>query len=212
MQKHKVISSDDHIYEPLDLWTTRLDKKFRDRAPRVIPEEGDDWWYCEGIKIQTAAAGAQAGLRFEDPDSLSFKDKVENIRLGAYIPEEHIKDMDVDGIDMGLVYPTVGLQLYQRIQDSELLTVLFRAYNDWLAEFCDTFPDRLRGIAMINLDDIPSGVKEMERCAKQGHRGIMITIQPLSGRSYDRPEYEPVWAAAQALSPAHQPACDHQSA
>ena len=86
MQKHKVISSDDHIYEPLDLWTTRLDKEFRDRAPRVIPEEGDDWWYCEGIKIQTAAAGAQAGLRFEDPDRLSFKDKVENIRLGRLHP------------------------------------------------------------------------------------------------------------------------------
>jgi len=46
--------------------------------------------------------------------------------------------MDADGIDMGLVYPTVGLQLYQRIQDSELLTALFWAYNDWLAEFCDT--------------------------------------------------------------------------
>ena len=108
--------------------------------------------------------------------------------------------MDADGIDMGLVYPTVGLQLYQRIQDSELLTALFRAYNDWLAEFCDTFPDRLRGIAMINLDDIPSGVKEMEHCAKRGHRGIMITIQPLRGMSYDRPEYESVWAAAQDLA------------
>ena len=127
MQKHRVISSDDHIIEPLDLWTSRLDAKFRDRAPQVIPEEGDDWWYCEGIKIQTAAAGAQAGLRFEDPDRRSFKDKVENIRPGGYIPEEHIKDMDADGIDMGLVYPTVGLQLYQRIQDSELLTALFRA-------------------------------------------------------------------------------------
>ncbi len=200
MQKHKVISSDDHIFEPLDLWTTRLDKKFRDRAPRVIPHEDGDWWYCEGIKVQTAAAAAQAGLRFDDPDRLSFQDKVENIRPGAYIPEEHIKDMDADGIDMGLVYPTVGLQLYQRIQDSELLTALFRTYNDWLAEFCDTYPDRLRGIAMINLDDIPSGIKEMEHCAKLGHRGIMITIEPLRGRSYDRPEYEPVWAAAQDLA------------
>jgi len=51
MQKYKVISSDDHIVEPLHLWTSRLDAKFRDRAPQVIPEEGDDWWYCEGIKI-----------------------------------------------------------------------------------------------------------------------------------------------------------------
>ena len=80
-----------------------------------------------------------------------------------------------------------------------------------MAEFCDTFLDRLRGIAMINLDGIPSGVKEMAHCAKRGHRGIMTTIQPLRDMTYDRPEYEPVWAAAQ-LGPAHQRACEDQSA
>ena len=206
MKKYRVISSDDHIFEPLDLWTSRLDKKFRDRAPRVIPENDDDWWYCEGIKVQTAAAGAQAGLRFEDPDRLRFKDKIENVRPGGYIPEEHVKDMDADGIDVGIVYPTVGLQLYQRIMDSELLSALFRTYNEWLAEFCSTYPDRLKGIAMINLDDIPSGVQEMERCAKLGLVGAMISICPLKEWPYDRSEYDLVWATAQD---AHMPLSLH---
>jgi len=206
MKKYRIISSDDHIFEPLDLWTSRLEKKFRDRAPRVIPDNDDDWWYCEGIKIQTAAAGAQAGLRFEDPERLRFKDKIENVRPGGYIPEEHVKDMDADGIDVGIVYPTVGLQLYQRIMDSELLSALFRAYNKWLAEFCSTYPDRLKGIAMINLDDIPSGVQEMERCAKLGLVGAMISICPLKGWPYDRPEYDLVWATAQDM---HMPLSLH---
>jgi len=99
----------------------------------------------------------------------------------------------------GVIYPTVGLQLYQRIMDSELLSALFRTYNDWLAEFCNPFPKRLKGIAMINLDEVQSGIKEMERCAKMGLVGAMIPIRPLKGRSYDRAEYEPLWAVAQDL-------------
>ena len=71
--------------------------------------------------------------------------------------------------------------------------------NDWLAEFCKPFPRRIKGIAMLNLDDVQSGVKELERCAKMGLAGAMITIYPPEERAYDSPEYEPLWAAAQDL-------------
>src|SRR6266567_8935162 len=49
-----------------------------------------------------------------------------------------------------------------------LMSAIFRAYNDWLAEFCRTDPARLKGIAMINLDDVEDGIRELERAARLG--------------------------------------------
>src|SRR5205085_10607570 len=86
-----------------------------------------------------------------------------------------------------------------RIADGALMSAIFRAYNDWLAEFCRADPARLKGIAMINLDDVKDGVAELERAARLGLAGAMITEYPLEDRRYDQPEYEPVWAAAASL-------------
>ena len=115
---------------------------------------------------------------------------------GGYIAEEHVKDMELDGVEVSVVYPTIGLNLYG-VQDSELLTDTFRAYNDWLADWCSPFPKRLKGIAMINVDDVPSAVKEIERCANMGLGGVMIPVFPSEGMRYFEPVYENFWAAAQ---------------
>ena len=123
----------------------------------------------------------------------------DKVRRGGYVPEEHLKDMDADGVDVSIVYPTVGLLLYS-VPDSALLSEIFRAYNDWLAEFCTAEPKRLKGIAMINVDEVQEGIKELERCAKMGLAGGMITVYPPEGKGYDHPMYEPLWAAAQDLA------------
>jgi predicted TIM-barrel fold metal-dependent hydrolase len=52
---------------------------------------------------------------------------------------------------------------------------------------------------MINVDDVQEGIKELERCAKMGLAGGMITVYPPEGKGYDNPLYEPLWAAVQAL-------------
>ena len=199
MSSYRVISSDSHIFEPVDLWTSRAEPKYKDRVPRVVRrEDGDDWWVCDDRLMAGAGSGAQAGRRFEEPEKLRFGDKIENVRPGGWNPEEHVKDMDIDGIDVGILFTTVGLRLYG-VPDSDLLTSIFRTYNDWIAEFCNPFPDRLKGIAMVNIDNVQDGIKEMERCAKMGLVGTMITVYPLEERSYDSSEYEPLWAAAQGV-------------
>ena len=200
MANYRVISSDDHVFEPADLWTSRAEPKFRDRTPKIVRmENGVDWWVCDDRKLLTAASGTQAGMRFEEPEKLKLdQGTFEEVRPGGYIPEDHIKDMDIDGIDVSIVYPTAGLPLF-REPDSELLTSMFRTYNDWLAEFCSAFPRRLKGIAMVNVDDVQEGVKELERCANMGLTGAMITVYPPEERPYESPEYEPLWAAAQGL-------------
>ena len=198
MGNYRVLSSDSHIYEPSDLWTSRIEPKFRDRCPRIVHLEEGDWWFCDGRKGMGASAGAQSGVRYEDPTKLSTGDLFENVRPGGYIPDEHVKDMDADGIDVDVLYPTAGIVLYQ-VPDTQLLTAIFRTYNDWLADFCKPYPDRLMGIALLCLDDVSADVKELERCAKLGLVGATIPVSPPDGRAYDSPEYEPLWAAAQDL-------------
>ena len=196
MANYRVISSDNHVVEPADLWTSRGESKFKDRAPHIEHLEEGDWWFCDGRKVQDLGVGGQVGVRFEEPEKLSREVRFEAVRPGGYIPEEHVKDMDLDGIDVSIVYPTVGLLLYG-VPDGELLTSVFRTYNDWVGEFCSADPKRLKGIAMLNVDDVQEGVTELERCAKMGFVGAMITVYPPEEHSYYRPEYEPLWAAAQ---------------
>ncbi len=200
MADYRVISSDNHIIEPVDLWTSRGESKFKDRMPHVERLEEGDYWICEGVKEMSIAAGTQVGLRFEEPEKLRFGGgRTEDVPPGGYIPEEHVKDMDIDGIDVSIVYPTTALGLYS-VPDGELLNSIFRTYNDWVGEFCSAVPERLEGIAMINLDDVRTGIKEVERCAKLGLAGAAITAYPPQARPYDKPEYEPLWAAAQDLA------------
>ena len=199
MASYRVISSDNHVFEYGDLGTSSVEPKFRDRVPKTRrTEDGSDWWFCDGLKICPVAVATQPGRRFEEPEKLTYRDTVDNIYPGGYVPDEQVKDMDADGVEAGILYPTLGLLLYS-VPDSELLTVIFAHYNDWLAKFCGAFPKRLKGIAMINIDDVQSGIREMERTAKMGLIGAMITVYPTEDRSYDSPEYEPLWAAAQDM-------------
>ncbi len=202
MGENRIISSDDHIMEPVDLWTSRGDPKLMDRLPRVERmEDGSDWWFCDGYKLGSAFSATLAGVRFEEPEKLQLggaNQSYDNARPGGWIPEEHIKDMDIDGIDMGIVYPTEGLFLYS-IPDGNLLNTIFATYNDWLADFCSTNPKRLKGIGMLNVDDIGVGIKELERCAKLGFPGAMISAYPPDERNYSLPDYEPLWSAAEDL-------------
>ena len=198
MSSYRVISSDNHVIEPVDLWISRAESKFKDRAPHVEYLEDGDFWCCDGRKVTAAIASAHLGARFKEPEKMSSMKRRKDVRPGGYLPEEHVKDLDMDGQDVSIVYPTAGFLLYS-VPDSELLTSNCRSYNDWVGEFCGAFPKRLKGIAMLNVDDAQIGVKELERCAKTGFVGALIAVYPLEGRFYEKPEYEPLWAAAEDL-------------
>ncbi len=198
MASQRIISSDNHVMEPGDLWLNGAGAKFKDRMPHLERLEDGDWWFYDGYKVTGLGPGSNAGLRFDEPEKMTLTKNVEEVRPGGWIPEEHVKDMDADGIDVSIVYPTVGLFVYN-LPDSGLLNEVFRIYNDWLADLCNTFPDRIKGIACINLDDVKLGVKELERCANMGLAGGMITVYPRAGEGYYQPEYEHLWAAAQDL-------------
>jgi predicted TIM-barrel fold metal-dependent hydrolase len=194
-----ILSSDSHVFEPPDLWRTRIDKAFRDRAPRIERIDGGDAVVVEADQVLSGIGLiSNAGARFANPETISAHGRFEDVHTGGYDPEQHLKDMAVDGVAGEVLYPSQGL-FYFKVADTPLMSAIFRAYNDWLAEFCRTNPARLKGIAMINLDDVEEGVKELERTARLGLCGAMITEYPAEDRRYDQPEYEKFWAAAASL-------------
>ena len=199
MSEYRIISTDDHVFEPADIWTERLESKYRDRAPRIQRlDDGNDWWVCNEARLCFLQGGTQVGLRFEEPEKIKFGDRYDNIRPGGYIPEERIKDMDMDGVDVSVVYPSCGLSLYT-IPDTGFLNALFVAYHEWLAEYCGVAPDRLKPIAMLSLDDLDWDIRELERCHKMGFVGAMIPCYMDPSRPYQSREYDRLWAAAQDL-------------
>ena len=197
MAGYKLISSDSHVVEPEGLWKERIAPEYRDRAPHLAHDETTDQWYADGIKFGIVVAGTLAGQRFEDPSKLTFEGRYEDTLLGGYDPHAHVTDMDADSIAGGVLYPSVALDAYS-IPDTGLLSATLAAYNDWLADFCAPYPDRLRGVTMLNVDDVGEAVEELQRCAKKGLVGAMIPIKP-SVHRYDHPMYEPLWAAAQDM-------------
>ena len=196
-----MISSDSHIIEPPDLWTSRIDREFRDRAPHVVDDADthEQWWVVGASRTLSFAGGAQTGDRFTNPIELRTGARFEQVRPGGYDPTEHLRDNATDGVVGSVLYPTEGLLLYTQA-DSALLSASCRAYNNFLAEFCASAPDRLKGVAMVNTDDVDDAVREMQRARDLGLSGALIPTAAPSERLYDSPEYEPLWAAAVDLA------------
>jgi len=190
-----LISSDSHIVEPPDLWTARIEQRFRERAPRVQRESDGDWWYIDG-KRSMSFLGVQTGDRFEkDASELIIVAKFDQVRPAAHDPHKFVAENLEDGVVGSVLYPSEGLLAYG-IPDSELCSAVMTAYNDFIAEFCAAEARHLKGIALVNVDDPRQAVRELERCRKLGLVGAMISVLPLADRPYDLPVYEPLWSAA----------------
>jgi len=125
-----ILSSDSHVFEPPDLWATRIDKAFRDRAPRIERVDGADQIIIEKDQFLSGIGLiSNAGARFEAPETISGSGRFEDVPRGGYDPHQHLADMRLDGVAGEVLYPSQGL-FYFRVQDSALMSAIFRAYND----------------------------------------------------------------------------------
>lgn len=193
-----MLSSDSHVIEPPYLWRERMPTRFAEKAPTVVRGDDGDYWYVAGQRSNSFAGGVQPGQRFVDRDSLRAAARFEDVRPGGYEPAAHLAENLEDGIYGSVLYPTVGLLLFG-VRDLDLLHAICRAYNDWLAEFCRHDSTRLKGIAMIPLDDIQFAVAELERCGRLGLSGAMISCAPRSEHRYGSAQ-DRFWAAAQSMA------------
>ncbi len=205
----RLLSADNHIVEPPDLWTSRIEAKYRDRAPRLVSGETADWYVVEDNRsIGSLGTATHAGERYQTdrPYEISLEDRWANVRPGGYDPHEAIKDMELDGVEGAVLFPTRGVGGLWRLEDSGLLSAICHTYNDWIAEFCRPYPERLKGAAMINLDDVQEGVDELRRARALGLEAAIISVHPAHGHGYHHQEYEPFWSTAEELG---MPLCLH---
>lgn len=202
MTDYKLFSADSHVSEPLDLWTTRLDRKFRDRAPHVERREQDgqiqEYWAFEGFEAHRLSVGVAAAAA--PGERLAFKSRgnYDDARPGGWDPVERLKDQELDGVDGEVLHTTLGFRLFW-LEDPDLQRACFQVYNDWLAEYCRHKPERLVGLALISLADVKPGIQELERCKELGLKGAMIWNSAPDDRPYSSDEYDPFWKAAQEL-------------
>ena len=69
----------------------------------------------------------------------------------------------------------------------------WRLYNEWLADFCSSRPDRFAGLASIPNNPIEAAIDEVERVAKRGAvRGLDIANSPDLKPLWD-PYWNPLW-------------------
>ena len=199
MSEMHVMSADSHVMEPADFWATRLDVKYRDQAPRVVKnDKGAGYVFvAPGISPFPVAGGfgtGRSGTELKEHLSKGY----EAARPSGWDPAERIKDQDIDGVEAEVLYTTLGMRLFS-LDDAGLQRACFGAYNDWLAEFCSYNPKRLVGNALVSLEDIGEGIKELERCARIGLRGAMIWGSAPEDRPYSSRIYDPFWQAASEL-------------
>jgi predicted TIM-barrel fold metal-dependent hydrolase len=206
----KLVSADSHIAEPPDLWRDRIDRRFADRAPGLVSQaDGDIFVIDPSRPSKHGEAGNAPGIgigllatkrKYENPEVYNFghMGRWQDVPESAYDPDKRAAELDAEGIEAELLYPTLGLGIFS-LRDREFRYACLRAYNDWLADYCAAQPRRLFGVAVIATDNIERDVAELERCAKAGLRGAMVAINQKSGSSYGDPVFDPLWAAAAAL-------------
>lgn len=173
-------SADCHLMEPPDLWTERLPKAMRDRAPRYQYTDTDRIWIKDGkpfIREPLAIEGRADGTPITDDIDL------------------RLKELDQDGIHAEMIFGNMGA-LTLGFEDPEFALACAKVFNDYLAEAYGPYGAREIPVAMIPVYDIDAAVAEIERVAAMGLRCIALPQVPPAPYFLDT--YDRVWAASEA--------------
>jgi len=203
MDKPFVIDADGHVIEPLGMWKDYTESRYHSRLPRPVTDDNGLFCYvADGVYLMRTASRLSTKPEKTSPRedaSPEEGDYPEAVRPGGWDAKARLDDMDLDGMDLTFLYPTMAFFLAE-LPDIEFQKVLCRAYNDWLAEYCKADPSRLVGIALLPLGDVAASIQELERCTNDyGFRGAFMRPNPYAGRNIQSPAYEPFWECAASL-------------
>jgi predicted TIM-barrel fold metal-dependent hydrolase len=175
-----LISVDDHVLEPPNVWVDRVPAKDRDRAPHMVVEGDMEYWIYDGKRFPSSGLSAVAGKSKEEfsPEAVSYAE----MRPGCYDAKARLDDMNRAGILASLCFPTLTRfcgQLFMEASDREFGFVCLQAYNDWmLEEWCGAAPGRYIPLVLIPMWDPALAAKEMERCAAKGATAFAFSENP----------------------------------
>ena len=177
-----IISVDDHLVEPPDMFEGRLPERFSPYQPRVVEDaEGHQLWEFDGGRYTQVGMNAVAGRR---PECVTVEPtRFEDMRPGCYDIAARINDMDINGVWASLNFPSqiAGFagRVFSGAKDPELGLAVTRAWNDWLfEEWWQPYPDRIIPCGITFLTDPVLGAAEIRRNAERGFRSVTLPERP----------------------------------
>lgn len=206
-----LISVDDHVQEPPNLWTQRLSKtRWGNRLPHLENQsDGTQRWVVDGNALPLSGVGLTGALM---DDRTRVPQSWEEVPKAAYLPAERLRAMDADGVVCSVLYPTVAGpsgENFGRLTDADLELACVQAYNDWLIEEWASTSKRFIPQCIVPLWPVEATVAEINRAVRIGHKGVVFPAVPMELRNVPHindAAYDPVWAACQDLN---APICFH---
>ena len=200
MEDMVIISVDDHITEPGDVFDNQLSGEAYATAPKLkAKSNGTNFWDYQGMKIQSVALNAVTGRVREEygmePTSL------DQLRKGCWDVDARVGDMDVNGIAASLNFPSfAGIDggLFINAPDKKQALVHMRAYNDWhIDEWCGAHPGRFVPLGILPLWDPQETAREVRRLADKGCFAVTMSDNPTKRGlpSIHSDHWEPLWKA-----------------
>lgn len=182
-RRYTLVSVDDHLVEPPDMFEGRMPKGLADRAPHVVEDEsGTQAWVYEGQRYPNLGFNAVVGRPIEE---CGFEpQRFDEMRPGAWQIDARIADMDIDGVYASLNFPSAligfaGQRLQQATDDPDLALAIVRANNDWhLEEWAGPHPDRIIPCQIPYLLDPEVAASEIRRNAERGFRAVTFSEAP----------------------------------
>jgi predicted TIM-barrel fold metal-dependent hydrolase len=163
----RFVDVDMHIKEPYDLFDKYLDPAYRHRVSSGVnlTRFNAYHWLIDGRPLKTDGDL----LQFHRGGD-GFNKKNPNVAFAAergYDAESTLIAMEAEGVDIAVLFPTVGLYFTARPDlDPRLSLALCRAYNDWLHEYCAKSPHQLKMAAMLPVQDVNLACQELVRCVR----------------------------------------------
>jgi len=180
--RYTIISVDDHLVEPPDMFEGRLPSHLQDRAPKVITNDrGHEVWEFEGQTFtqvgMNAVAGRSKSMKNLEPTRFS------DMRRGCWDIHERIRDMDLNGIWASVNFPSMitGFcgRVFAQAKDQELGWATTQAWNDWLHdEWWSPYPERIVPLGITFLSDPEKGAAEIRRNAERGFTAVTLPERP----------------------------------
>ena len=195
-----LVSVDDHVVEPPDLFEGRLSARAAERAPRMVKlPNGVDAWTFEGAYLPSVGLNAVAG---RVPDEYGLEPvSFDQMRAGCWDIHERIRDMNVNGVLGSLNFPSLtGFcgQLFTTCPDRDIALELLQAYNDWhIDEWCGTYPGRMIPLAVPPIWDPQLMAAEVRRVKEKGCSAVTFSENPekLGYPSFHTDHWDPFWQA-----------------
>ena len=195
-----MISVDDHVVEPPDMFEQHLTPEWKARAPKVTQlASGADVWEFEGRKLPNIGLNAVVG---RVPEQYGVEPtSYDQMRPGCWNVHERVRDMNANGVLASICFPSFPSfcgQLWNTTEDKQLARVMSQAYNDWhIDEWCGTYPGRFIPLAIPPIWDPKLAAEEVRRVAKKGCHAVSFTDNPpkIGMPSFHDEYWDPFWQA-----------------